>query len=156
MVIPDYIEVMKISNYLEPNLVSFLDVETRDEALKAMVDLLDTGRKLKDKEKFHQAIIARENIVSTGIGMGVAIPHAKLPDYDNFFIAIGLLQKGIEWNALDGAPVRVIFMIGGPDDKQTEYLLILSNLTQKIKDEGIRKKLLTLKSQEGIIELFKE
>ncbi len=61
----------------------------------------------------------REKIVSTGIGMGVAIPTPKLNSVEDFFIAIAVLTHGVEWNALDGGPVRLIFMIGGPDDKQT-------------------------------------
>lgn len=146
--------MIKISKYLDPNLVFFLSVEGRDEAIYTMIDMLDAAGKLKDKQDFYSAIIEREKVVSTGIGMGVAIPHAKLPDYDDFFITVGILQKGVDWNALDHAPVRLIFMIGGPDDKQTEYLQILSSLTVALKDEERRKKMLTLNSPNAIIELL--
>ena len=78
----------------------------------------------------------------------------KLPSYDQFFIALGVLQKPVDWQALDGAPVRIVFMIGGPDDKQTEYLQILSSLTQAIKDDETRKKLLKLQQPSAMIELF--
>ena len=140
---------------MDPKHVVFLDVETRDDALQAMTNVLFQSGKLEDPAAFYKAIIDREKIVSTGIGMGVAIPHAKLHGYDEFFVAIGILSKGIDWNALDGAPVRLIFMIGGPDDKQTEYLQILSRLTQAIKNESTRKKMLTLNSASAIIELFR-
>lgn len=146
--------MIKISKYLDPNLILFLDVKTRDEALHALIERLRSDKKLSDTQAFYDAIKDREKIVSTGIGMGVAIPHAKLPDYDDFFIAIGVLQRGVEWHALDGALVRLIFMIGGPDDKQTEYLQILSSLTMALKDEERRKKMLTLNSSDGIINLF--
>jgi PTS system nitrogen regulatory IIA component len=145
---------MKISPYMDPELVVYLNTHSRDEALALLVDKLHAAGKLRDKTTFFQAIIEREKIVSTGIGMGVAIPHAKLPYFDDFFIAIGILQKPVEWNALDGAPVRLVFMIGGPDDKQTEYLQILSGLTQSIKDEEKRKKILNSNNPKGIIELF--
>lgn len=140
---------------MEANLVTFLDVNTRDDALRTMIDALFDAGKLHDRESFYAAILDREKIVSTGIGMGVAIPHAKLHTYDDFFISIGILSKGVDWNALDSSPVRLIFMIGGPDDKQTEYLQILSSLTLAIKDEERRKKVLTLNSKEAIIQLFK-
>lgn len=146
--------MVKISKYLDPQLVAFLNVETRDEAIQALVNNIDHAGKLQNKDAFYNAIIDREKIVTTGIGMGVAIPHAKLPGYDDFFIAIGVLPKGVDWGALDGAPVRLIAMIGGPDDKQTEYLQILSNLTYAIKDEDRRKKMLTLHDQKEIIKLF--
>ncbi len=145
----------KIAPYLSAKRVVFLDVSNRDEALRQLVDVIAADGKVKDKELFFNAIMDREKIVSTGISMGVAIPHAKLAEYDDFFIAIGILQKGVDWGALDGAQVRIIFMIGGPDDKQTEYLQILSALTGAIKDEEIRKALLQEKSPEKIVELFK-
>lgn len=147
--------MIKISDYLDPRLVAFLDVNSRDEAIQALVEIIHRTGRLQDKFAFYEAIIEREKIVSTGIGMGAAIPHAKLPAYDDFFIAIGVLRQGLDWEALDGSPVRVIFLIGGPDDKQTEYLQILSSLTLAIKDERVRKKMLTMNSPEDMIELFK-
>lgn len=146
--------MIKLSDYLDPRLVAFLDVATRDDAIRTLVDKVHQAGKLQDKYSFYEAIIDREKIVSTGIGMGAAIPHAKLSSYDNFFIAVGILKKGLDWNSLDGSPVRVIFLIGGPDDKQTEYLQILSKLTQMIKDDQIRKKLLTLNTPDELIDIL--
>jgi len=149
-------EIVAISNYLDDRLVSFLNVDNRNAALVELVDVLDASGKLVNKQSFYKAILEREKIVSTGIGMGVAIPHAKLEGYQDFFIAIGIQKKeiGIEWNALDGQPVKVIFMIGGPENKQTEYLKILSHLTIAIKDEERRKKLLKATTPEEVIALF--
>lgn len=143
-----------ITKYLDPNLITFLDVEKRDDAIGVLVDLLDQAKKLKDRGIFFDAIIEREKIVSTGVGMGVAIPHAKLPVYDDFFIAVGIHHRGIPWDAIDGVPVRLIFLIGGPDNKQTEYLQLLSKLTLIIKDEEKRKKLLQSQSAEEMIAVF--
>jgi nitrogen PTS system EIIA component len=145
---------MHISRYMDHKLVVFSHALTRDEVLRQLVHHVYLAGKLDDEEAFYRAIIEREKIVSTGIGMGVAIPHAKLPSYDQFFIVLGILQKPVDWLSLDGAPVRLVFMIGGPDDKQTEYLQILSQLTQAIKDEDRRKKLLTYQDPRKMIELF--
>lgn len=146
--------MIRIANYLDPKMVYFLNLDKRDDVLKTLIDFAAEEGKIVEKPPFYEAIIDREKVVSTGIGMGVAIPHAKLPGYDQFFIAIGILNKGVEWNAVDHAPVRIIFMIGGPDDKQTEYLQILSALTGAIKDEELRKKMLTLNSPHAMISLF--
>lgn len=147
--------VLLVSKYLDPKLVKHLTVDDRDEALHELVDLLDSEGRLLNKEIFYRAILERESIVSTGIGMGVAVPHAKLSGYETFFIAIGVHQKGIPWDSIDGVPVRLVFMIGGPDDKQTEYLQLLSHLTLAIKDEERRKKILQLNKPEDIIALFR-
>lgn len=146
---------MTISRYLDSRLVLFLEESTRDGVIAHMVDALDGAGKLIDKKQFHAAILGREKIVSTGIGIGVAIPHAKLSGYNDFFIAVGVLRKkGVDWSALDGQDVRLIFMIGGPEDRQTEYLKILSSLTQAIKDDDRRKKMVKTTSAQQVIDLF--
>jgi PTS system nitrogen regulatory IIA component len=148
---------VSIAEYLDDRLIIFLDVETRDEALKQLITTLDEGHKLKDKEAFYKAILDREKIVSTGIGLGVAIPHAKLLGYEDFFIAIGIQSgRGIEWNSLDGSQVHLVFMIGGPDNQQTAYLNILSQLTTAIKEPERRLSLLNATSAKQVLELFKE
>lgn len=146
---------MSLFSYMHPDLIFNIEETTRDRVLRKLVDLMHATGYLKNKDVFFESILQREKIMSTGIGMGIAIPHAKLPFYQDFFIAIGILSEPVEWNALDGSPVRLIFMIGGPDDKQTEYLQLLSLLTLAIKDEERRQKLLTLKEPSAIIELFK-
>lgn len=146
---------MRIHDYLDSQLISFLSEETRDGAIDALIALLDKEGRLADRRAFRDAIFYREGLVSTGIGMGIAIPHAKMKNIKQFFIAVGIQQnKGIDWNALDKAPVRIIFMIGGPDDKQTEYLQILSMLTSAIKDIDLRKKLLKATSTQEVFEIF--
>ena len=147
--------IVKISNYLDVDLVVFLQAESRDDAIQILVDELSKSGKLLEKKTFFKAILDREKIVSTGIGMGVALPHAKLKDLKEFFVIIGIQKnQGLDWKAIDKAPVRIIFMIGGPDDRSSEYLQILSRLTQAIKDEEIRKKLLKASSSEEVIKLF--
>ncbi len=143
--------MIDLKKYLNSDLVFFLNVHSREEALQEMVQKIDKQGYLHHLKEFYQAILEREKIVSTSIGMGVAIPHAKLPTYDDFFIAIAIVKQGIEWDAMDQMPIRLIFMIGGPDDKQTEYLQILSCVTLAIKDDERRKKLLNCHSANELI-----
>jgi PTS system nitrogen regulatory IIA component len=146
---------MYISKYLNEKLVVFLEEETREGAISRLVDLLHQENKIDDKEAFRHAILEREKIVSTGIGIEVAIPHAKVSGKSEFFMAIGLQKgKGIDWKALDGSLVRLIFMIGGPDNRQTEYLKLLSGLTLLIKEEERRKRLLKCRTAKEVIDLF--
>ena len=144
----------KIYPYLSPEQVVFCKEDSRDAVLQELVSKLAENNKLIDEKAFYHAILDRESVVSTGIGMGVAIPHAKIPEYDDFFIAVGIHRDGVNWNSLDKQAVRLVFMIGGPDDKQTEYLQILSGLTMAIKDDQRRKQMLRLSSEEEIVELF--
>lgn len=147
---------MTLTDLIKEGVVCFLDASNRNEALHQLVEALKETGEVTNSKEFYDAIIKREEIVSTGIGMGVAIPHAKMEDYDHFFLAVGVqkAKEGLEWDALDGAPVRLIFMIGGPADHQTEYLQILSRLTAAIKDEDRRKSVLGSESREQVVTLF--
>lgn len=144
-----------LSDYTDEELILFTNATDRDQVIETMVSKLDELDKLPDPAGFLKAIFEREKLVSTGIGMGVALPHAKMSSLEDFFIAVAILQKGVDWHSLDRASVRIVIMIGGPDDKQTEYLQLLSRLTLLIKNEEIRKKLLTSNSAIDIIKLFK-
>ncbi len=147
---------MKISSYLMENSICYLNVKTRDEAIYQLACLLKKNNIIDNHQIFYKAVLEREKIVSTGIGMGVAIPHAKLPGLKDFFIALGIQkERGLNWEALDHSPVRLIFMIGGPENKQNEYLHILSHITMLMKDEKLRKQLLQMASSEDIFSLIK-
>jgi PTS system nitrogen regulatory IIA component len=146
--------MIDLKEIISADCVIFLDVETRDEVFKHLIDQLNRSQKLHDKKQFLSAILQREAIVTTGIGMGVAIPHAKLPLYREFFMGVAVLKKGVVWDSLDGAPVRLVFMIGGPEDQQTKYLQILSRLTSIIKNEKVRKGLMTASLPEEILDLL--
>lgn len=147
---------MSIADYLDDRLVVFLKAKTKEEAIQELVDALNFAGQLKEREPFYQAIVEREQVVSTGIGLGVAVPHAKLPGYDQFFIAVGVKEgSGIDWDSFDNLPVHLIFMIGGPEDKQTEYLDVLSRLTAVAKESEWRRMMLRATSAQQVISLFR-
>jgi len=147
---------MSVADYLDDRLVVFLKAETKMGAIGELVDAMSFAGQLKDREAFHKAIVEREKVVSTGIGLGVAVPHAKLPGYDHFFIAIGVKEgSGIDWDSFDNLQVHLIFMIGGPDNRQTEYLDVLSRLTAAAKDGERRRMVLKATSAQQVVALFR-
>lgn len=92
--------MIPFKKYLDPSLVLFSDLNTRDEVLQKLTELAVTSGRVANQKAFYDAVLSREKIVTTGIGMGVAIPHAKLPDCPHFFIAVAILKKGVAWNSL--------------------------------------------------------
>jgi len=145
---------MKLCNYINPDLVAFLDATTRREVIDDLVRLAEKKGIVSNQKTFLQAVYEREGMVSTGIGMGIAIPHARLPEYDTFFIIVGISRKGIIWDSIDGLPVRIIFLVGGPPSQQSEYLKLLSQLTVVLKEEEKRSKLLNSTESEEITKLL--
>lgn len=145
---------MNLASYIDSKLISFFSAKTRQEVLKRLVSLAKSQGKIHDETAFLKRVEAREALTSTGIGMGVAIPHAKDPALKDFFITMAVLEEGLDWNSLDERAVRLVFLIGGPDNKQNEYLKILSSLTTLVKDEEIRKKMLTLNSPTAMMKML--
>lgn len=149
-------DVVTIVRYLDPRLVLFTEETQQMQVIQHLVDLAFKAGWVKNKDIFYQAVIDREKIVSTGIGLGVAIPHAKVPSESDFFIAIGIHKdSGIEWKSLDKAPVQLVFLVGGPGNQHKTYLKILSHLTHLIKQSSLKEDLLKATTQEQVIELFK-
>ena len=147
--------MIRLLNYIDERLILFRDSATKEEVLKKLVDLVVTTKELPAKDRFYQAILDRENLVSTAIGMGVAIPHAKLPVYSDFFVAVAIMHKGVDWNAIDDSLVRLVFLIGGPDDRQTDYLKLLSSLTVAMRDEQLRRRLVTAPSPQAAVAILR-
>jgi PTS system nitrogen regulatory IIA component len=146
--------MLSLKDYLDEGSVLFLDAPTRDDALRTLIAHLASTNTLSDPDTFYRAVLEREKLVSTGIGMGLAIPHAKLPSLSHFFLAVGIHRRGIEWESLDNSPVRLIFLIGGPDDKQSHYLQLLSTLTTYLRDPELRRKLMSATTPAEVVALL--
>ncbi|PCI75263.1 PTS sugar transporter subunit IIA [Candidatus Aerophobetes bacterium] len=136
---------------------TLLQTKDRDKALKTLVDsLLDKGSVINAKQ-FYTALLERESLISTGIGLGIAIPHARIEsDCKDFFLAIGIHKgkSGIEWGSIDALPVRIVFLIGGPKDRQGDYLELLALITTFIKDFEIKEKVLNTSCHQDMMDLF--
>ena len=146
---------LELLEYIRSEHVVFLDEESQESALKSLISEAHGSGDLKDPQGFYKAIWQREEIISTGIGMGLAIPHAKVTECSDFFIVIGIHQgEGIDWNSIDGVKVKLIFLIGGPKPMHREYLTLLSQLTQVIKDESLRQNLILAKDEREVVKIF--
>jgi PTS system nitrogen regulatory IIA component len=147
-------QAFSLETVLSPDLVVFLPGGTRSFVIDELIEHAHLKGAIRDKETFKKAVFDREQLISTGIGVGVAIPHAKLAAQDSFFVCIGILSEPTEWDAIDGAPVRLVCLIGGPDDAQTHYLQILSQITEAIKDEPRRRQILNAPTGDAALQLF--
>jgi mannitol/fructose-specific phosphotransferase system IIA component (Ntr-type) len=118
-----------------------LKSRTKDAALMELVQALANAHEVKDGEKLLQAVLERERIVSTGIGLSVAVPHAKIPEVADFVVAYGRSKEGIDFGSIDDRPVHHVVLIVGPPDKQQRYLQFLATVTLKLKQPALRQAL---------------
>ncbi|MCS7257757.1 MAG: PTS sugar transporter subunit IIA [candidate division WOR-3 bacterium] len=146
----------KISELIVPEGI-ILDIKSSDKisVIKELSQILIEKNMISDPNEFFEAILKRENLESTGIGQGVAIPHARTKAVKNIVVIFGRSQTGVDFNSLDGKPSHIIFLIAAPEDKKTEYIITLAKLSKFIRKDEVREKLLKATSKEEVIEIIK-
>jgi PTS system nitrogen regulatory IIA component len=133
--------VIRLADHLAPRRVVDLTSRSKDAALMELVETLASAPEVTNREKLLQAILERERIVSTGIGLGVAVPHAKIPEVSEFVVAYGRSTDGIDFGSIDDRPVHHVVLIVGPPDRQQRYLQFLATVTLKLKQPELRRAL---------------
>jgi len=146
---------MKLSKFSEENLIVFdLKADTKDGIIEELVDLVNGSNMVSDRDKLLKDIKDREELVTTGIGYGVAFPHAKTKSVKGIVIAFGRSNEGIDFEAIDHKPVHLFFLIAAPEDAIGAHLNVMSRLSYLMKSEENRQKLMTVTSQGEVLELI--
>ena len=147
---------MNLNELIKPDSIVFLETVEMKDTVKMLASKAVELQMVSEKENFEVAILSREELVSTGIGLGISIPHAKMKSIEQFFIILGICKNGLDWDSIDRKPVRAVFMIGGPEEEKKEYLRIMSKLILIMKNEERRNKLFLSNSKEEAADIFKE
>ena len=133
--------------------ISTKDINNKEDILINLCSLSE--QKVKNLTEFTEGIFEREEIMSTGLGVGTAFPHLKISSVSEFFVTIGIFPDGVEWDSLDGEPVFIVFLIGGPDGQQNRYLGILAKLSLFAKNRANRETLIKCQTAQEVAALFK-
>jgi len=148
--------MVRLAELITAERVVNLKGTSKDDVLEEMVDVLARAPEVKDRDAFFQAILDRESILSTGIGLGIAVPHAKIHSVENIVAALGKTTRGIRYGALDDQPVHIVVMIGANDSQQSEYIRALARVTLLLKNEKIREAIVQAENPESIYDIIKE
>jgi fructose-specific phosphotransferase system IIA component len=148
---------MEISSLLSKDAIKInLESKTKKDVIKELVELIFKTNKIKDKKKLFQALIEREELGSTGIGQGIAIPHGKSDTVLELQAAFGLSKEGISFEALDGEPVNIFFLLVAPEGAAGAHLKALARISSLLKDKYFRKSLLGVKSSDEVIKIIQD
>ncbi|WP_342508705.1 fructose-specific PTS transporter subunit EIIC [Sporosarcina sp. FSL K6-2383] len=148
---------MKITDLLtKETIVLSMRGTDKKGAIEELVTQLDRAGKLADPARFTAAILAREAQSTTGIGEGIAIPHAKTTAVKAPAIAFGKSQTGIEYESLDNKPAHLFFMIAAPDGANDTHLAALARLSGMLMNDKVRKLLLAANSEDEVLEIINE
>ncbi|MCB5279125.1 MAG: PTS sugar transporter subunit IIA [Candidatus Cloacimonetes bacterium] len=147
---------LEVCSYLTPERVLCLDSSSKQDILSKMADLIGQDPSVKDATTMKKAIFMREKTMSTGIGEGVAIPHARTTAVEDFVIAFAKINEGIEFDAVDGKPVYLIFMIVANNNQDKKYVKLLSRLMLRMRKHQLVEKLMQATNPKEIYEILVE
>ena len=130
-----------------PDRIIFLNFSSKRDALLALVDNISTSPQIKNRQELAQEMLKREELMSTAIGRGIAIPHIRLSSVTDLVVSVGISQTDIiDFQALDDEPVRLLFMIAAASNQHAYYLQTLSFFSARFKNRELRDSLLAAKN----------
>jgi fructose-specific phosphotransferase system IIA component len=148
---------MKISDILSPEVIEVnLDVADKDDAIRKIIDIAARSQKILDIKKVTETIFEREKLVSTGVGKGFAIPHGKTDAISDIVAAFAITKDPIDFDSIDGEPVRFIFLLVGKETLLNTHIKLLSRISRLMNKEEFREKLLEAKNKDEVLSIFKE
>ena len=146
---------MKITELLDVRAIDLnVSVASKDEAIDHLVDLMDKSGKISDKAAYKKGILAREAQTSTGIGEGIAIPHAQVAAVKKAGLASMTVPAGVDYDSLDGQPAKLFFMIAAPEGAGNVHLQALAKLSMLLMNEEFRTRLMAAKTPEEFLSII--
>ena len=148
---------MRIIDLLKEGGIALnIKVNNKEEAINKLVDLMDSTGNLSDKEVFKKAVLVREELSTTGIGDGIAIPHGKNKVVKRAGLSAMVVKNGVDYDSLDGQPAKLFFMIAAPDAADNLHIEVLSRLSTILMDEAFRERLINVESKIEFLQLIDE
>ena len=143
---------MNLLDILSPeSIIVDLKGESKEEIITELVNSLPVGDAITDRDQALQAVLDREKIMSTGIGDGIAIPHGKSAAVTELVAAMGTQRRGMDFDALDGEPAYVFFLLVSPANVSGPHIKALARISRLLKNDEFKKKLIEAGSAEEII-----
>ncbi len=148
---------MLLTELLSPERVRIpFEATERDAVVRELVNLLAADGGVTDADQVYRAVMEREAVLSTGIGHGVAIPHGKSRAATELSMAVGVTSTPVPFDALDGEPVRLVFLLVGPESAAGPHIKALSRISRLVREPSIRERLLSAESAEGFLDALRE
>lgn len=123
-----------------------------ESVLSCMVERLHAAGVISSQEDALSRLVEREKVISTGIGGGIAIPHARTPEVTRTVVVLGRSLKGVEFDAVDGKPVEVVFLILGPPESSAEHVKVLARIARLVKQPEFHAAVLQAETAEMMME----
>lgn len=128
----------------------------KEKIIEEMVDHLYRKKKIKNRAKILKAILDREQVMSTGVGDGVALPHGKAEGVSEMLVVLGIANREVDFHSMDNKPVRFIFMLIGPPDKAGPHLKALGRISELMRQREFRERLMQASTVPEVMQAIQE
>lgn len=132
-----------------------MEATDKEEVFEELVDLLVQTGGVQDREAALSALRKREALMSTGIGNGVALPHGKHESITGLVAALGVSQRGVDFDCPDGKPAHLVFLLLARTDRPGPHIQALAEIAQLVQSEGFTKRIMTVKSPADVLDLIR-
>ncbi len=140
----------------EQNVIPNLQARNKKDVINTMVDALSSKFDEDTLEAIRKGVFERENVMSTGVGKGLAIPHCKTKVVVENYAVFAKLSEPLDFNSIDDEPVEIIFLLVGPDSKHSHHIKLLSRISRLMNSASFKEKILSSETEEVILEAFRE
>ena len=144
-----------VTEYTDIKYIKNINASNKFDAIEELAKVFDGTNLCSDIDSLINALKEREAIMSTGIGAGIAIPHAKIPSVKEMAFAIGVSKRGIDFDSMDGYSVNLIILVIAGEQQHKDYLRLLSNIMSILKKDPIKEKIINAASSEEILNILK-
>ncbi|MEA1911431.1 MAG: PTS sugar transporter subunit IIA [Spirochaetota bacterium] len=152
---PKDIGLSNLNQLLAPERVLITNFSTKRDILTSLINNISEAPQIKDRKKLEKAIWDRESLMSTGIGLGIGIPHIRINSIQDIVVSVAVNKTDIiDYQSLDSKAVRIVFMVAAAQNQHAEYLKLLASISTLLKDESFRIKLLQEDDSMGIYNLL--
>jgi len=148
---------MNVSELLRQEyIIADIKSKTKREVLIELSEVFPLEELEIDGDTMVNVLLEREKLGSTGIGGGIAIPHGKLEGLNQLILSFGRSKEGVEYDALDGKPVNLFFLLMAPENSAGQHLKALAKISRILKDDGFKKELIEADSPDAVYSIIEK
>lgn len=148
---------MELSQLLDPSNVAVgIDAPDKETLINAVIDLIADRVEVLDADAMRQAVFEREKTMSTGVGKGLGLPHAKTSAVDGILAALAVSKEPVPFESMDNEPVRIVFLLVGKQDAKSQHVRILSRISRMMNQKDTRQRALAATSSGELLSIIQD
>jgi mannitol/fructose-specific phosphotransferase system IIA component (Ntr-type) len=146
---------MELTQLLDLSSVAVgIDASDKEALINAVVDLIADRKEVSDPDAMRKAVFEREKTMSTGVGKGLGLPHAKTSAVDGILAAMAVSKEPVDFESMDNQPVRIVFLLVGKQDAKSQHVRILSRISRMMNQKDTRERVLTAATPEELLSVI--